>query len=70
MLNDAQAIMLDRDAAHLIHPLHKPSAHAEGKVWTLPIRLTPMTATCRVPPHSRVKLGIGWSRGVARDAEQ
>ena len=39
-------------------------------VPTLPIRLTPMTATCRVPPLSRVKLGIGWSRGVARDAEQ
>ena len=39
-------------------------------VHTLPIRLTPMTATCRVPPLSRVKLGIGWSRGVARDAEQ
>ena len=38
--------------------------------WGLPIRLTPMTATCRVPPLSRVKLGIGWSRGVARDAEQ
>ena len=36
----------------------------------LPIRLTPMTATCRVPPLPRVKLGIGWSRGVARDAEQ
>ena len=36
----------------------------------LPVRLTPMTATCRVPPLSRVKLGIGWSRGVARDAEQ
>ena len=36
----------------------------------LPIWLTPMTATCRVPPLSRVKLGIGWSRGVARDAEQ
>ena len=36
----------------------------------LPIRLTPMTATCRVPPLSRVKLGIGWSRGVGRDAEQ
>ena len=36
----------------------------------LPIRLTPMTATCRVPPLSRVKLGIGWSRGVARDAGQ
>ena len=32
--------------------------------------VTPMTATCRVPPLSRVKLGIGWSRGVARDAEQ
>ncbi len=39
-------------------------------VVSLPIRLTPMTATCRVPPLSRVKLGIGWSRGVARDAEQ
>ena len=39
-------------------------------VGSLPIRLTPMTATCRVPPLSRVKLGIGWSRGVARDAEQ
>ena len=39
-------------------------------VRSLPIRLTPMTATCRVPPLSRVKLGIGWSRGVARDAEQ
>ena len=37
---------------------------------SLPIRLTPMTATCRVPPLSRVKLGIGWSRGVARDSEQ
>ena len=40
------------------------------EAWNLPIRLTPMTATCRVPPLSRVKLGIGWSRGVARDAEQ
>ena len=40
------------------------------KQYSLPIRLTPMTATCRVPPLSRVKLGIGWSRGVARDAEQ
>ncbi len=39
-------------------------------VHSFPIRLTPMTATCRVPPLSRVKLGIGWSRGVARDAEQ
>ena len=41
-----------------------------GEFRCLPIRLTPMTATCRVPPLSRVKLGIGWSRGVARDAEQ
>ncbi len=40
------------------------------EVPSLPIRLTPMTTTCRVPPLSRVKLGIGWSRGVARDAEQ
>ncbi len=43
---------------------------SEREVDSLPIRLTPMTATCRVPPLSRVKLGIGWSRGVARDAEQ
>ena len=42
----------------------------ESEERFLPIRLTPMTATCRVPPLSRVKLGIGWSRGVARDAEQ
>ncbi len=49
------------------------SAAAEARkaeVHSLPIRLTPMTATCRVPPLSRVKLGIGWSRGVARDARQ
>ena len=45
-------------------------AVADGVDAILPIRLTPMTATCRVPPLSRVKLGIGWSRGVARDAEQ
>ena len=42
----------------------------EDEDQSLPIRLTPMTATCRVPPLSRVKLGIGWARGVARDAEQ
>ena len=41
-----------------------------SKELTLPIRLTPMTATCRVPPLSRVEFGIGWSGGVARDAEQ
>ena len=46
------------------------AGHFDGLVRCLPIRLTPMTATCRVPPLSRVKLGIGWSRGVARDAEQ
>ena len=33
MLNDAETIMLDRDAAHLIHPLHNPAGHAKGKVW-------------------------------------
>ncbi len=42
----------------------------QSEDYCLPIRLTPMTATCRVPPLSLVKLGIGWSRGVARDAEQ
>ena len=33
MLNDAETVMLDRDAAHLIHPLHSPAIHAGGKVW-------------------------------------
>ena len=33
MLNDAESVMLDRDAAHLIHPLHSPAMHAGGKVW-------------------------------------
>ena len=33
MLNDTESVMLDRDAAHLIHPLHSPAMHAGGKVW-------------------------------------
>ena len=33
MLNDAQSVLLERDAAHLIHPLHLPAGHAGGKVW-------------------------------------
>lgn len=33
MSNDVEAALLDRDTAHLIHPLHSRSAHAGGKVW-------------------------------------
>ncbi len=33
MQNDSQTVMLDRDAAHLIHPLHSAPVHAKGKVW-------------------------------------
>ncbi len=33
MLNNAEAVMLDRDAAHLIHPLHSAAGHKSGKVW-------------------------------------
>ncbi len=33
MSNNAEAAMLDRDAAHLIHPLHSRTLHASGKVW-------------------------------------
>ena len=33
MSNDAEAVLIDRDTAHLIHPLHNPAAHAAGKVW-------------------------------------
>ena len=51
-------------------PIRATTFHIHGIEGSLPIRLTPMTATCWVPPLSRVKLGIGWSRGAARDAEQ
>lgn len=33
MTNNAEAVLIDRDIAHLIHPLHNPAAHAAGKVW-------------------------------------
>ena len=33
MSNDAEAALIDRDAAHLIHPLHSRSGHSSGKVW-------------------------------------
>ena len=33
MSNDAETALLERDAQHLIHPLHSKSVHATGKVW-------------------------------------
>ena len=33
MSNNAEAALLDRDMAHLIHPLHSKAAHTGGKVW-------------------------------------
>ena len=33
MLNDAETVMLERDTAHLIHPLHSAAIHAGAKVW-------------------------------------
>ena len=33
MSNDAEAALLDRDAKHVIHPLHSQAVHATGKVW-------------------------------------
>jgi adenosylmethionine-8-amino-7-oxononanoate aminotransferase len=33
MLNNAEAVLLERDAAHLVHPLHSRKGHAEGKMW-------------------------------------
>ena len=33
MSNDAEATLLERDAAHVIHPLHSRAVHAKGKVW-------------------------------------
>ena len=57
-------------ASNIARRLFKVAIPNLNDQYTLPIRLTPMTATCRELPLSRVKLGIGWSRGVARDAEQ
>ena len=77
-----RAAVAEKNAAHGSERYHIVDAatHLDDLAWKekrrvstvriLLIRLTPMTATCRVPPLSRVKLGIGWSRGVARDAEQ
>ncbi|HIM87765.1 MAG TPA: aspartate aminotransferase family protein [Gammaproteobacteria bacterium] len=33
MVDSAESSLLNRDSAHLIHPLHAPEAHATGKVW-------------------------------------
>ena len=67
---DGKFTFVNRAAADLILGYQPEEMIGKSFVFFLPIRLTPMTATCRVPPLSRVKLGIGWSRGVARDAEQ
>jgi len=52
MSNDAEAVLIDRDTAHLIHPLHNPAAHAAGKVWAggegafLVTRISPKRYSC------------------------
>ena len=33
MSNDAETALLDRDRAHLLHPLHSQATHSTGKVW-------------------------------------
>ncbi len=33
MSNNAEAALLERDAAYMIHPLHNKSVHSTGKVW-------------------------------------
>ena len=33
MSNDANAALIDRDGAHLIHPLHSRAVHTSAKVW-------------------------------------
>ena len=33
MAESAESVLLTRDNAHLIHPLHNPAAHTTGKVW-------------------------------------
>jgi adenosylmethionine-8-amino-7-oxononanoate aminotransferase len=33
MSNDANNALLERDSAHLIHPLHSSAAHTSGRVW-------------------------------------
>jgi adenosylmethionine-8-amino-7-oxononanoate aminotransferase len=33
MSNDTSTALLERDAAHLIHPLHSPAVHSGARVW-------------------------------------
>ena len=33
MQNNAEAALLEKDAQHLVHPLHSAAGHASGKVW-------------------------------------
>lgn len=33
MTAQKQQAMVSRDAAHLVHPLHNPAAHASARVW-------------------------------------
>ena len=33
MTTAAERSLIDRDTAHLVHPLHNPAAHASAKVW-------------------------------------
>jgi hypothetical protein len=37
MSNDANNALLERDSAHLIHPLHSSAAHTSGRVWGVAI---------------------------------
>ena len=66
-----QRFSIAHEIGHYVLAGHVDHIFPSGDgLHSLPIRLMPMTATYGVPPLSRVKLGIGWSRGVARDAEQ
>ena len=31
--HETNTALLDRDRAHLVHPLHEPALHAQGRVW-------------------------------------
>ena len=63
----AQADAADQPQVHAEAAVRRGGQHPRhtAELRTLPIRLTPTPTTFRVPPLSRVKLGIGWSRGKA-----
>ena len=64
-------IFPEKPIARIRWAMKAPIAHTSGKAVLMILAIhADEQGKAWPPPLSRVKLGIGWSRGVARDAEQ